>query len=75
MCIVSSVPIEPFNDIKIAVAVSMLGSELSEMYAKVLRVSPLDTDCECRVEFTSIDEKASVTIKEFVDGIVELSWY
>jgi adenylate cyclase len=75
MYIVSPVPIEPFSDIKVALAVSMLGAELSEMYAKVLRVSTLNNGYECRVEFTSIDEKASLTIKEFVDGIVELNRY
>ncbi|OGA32257.1 MAG: hypothetical protein A3F75_10370 [Betaproteobacteria bacterium RIFCSPLOWO2_12_FULL_64_23] len=73
MYVVSPVPIEPFSDIKIALSMSLLGPDLSAIYAKVLRVSPVDDSCECRVEFTSIDENASLAIKEFVDGIVELN--
>jgi adenylate cyclase len=73
MYIVSPVPIEPYSDIKIALSVSLLGSEMSEIYAKVLRVSPVNESHECRVELTSIDEEASLTIKEFVDGIIELN--
>jgi adenylate cyclase len=73
MRIVSPVAIEPFGDIKIALSLSLLGSDLSEIYAKVMQVTPAGGDHECRVEFTSIDAKASSTIKEFVDGIVELN--
>ena len=73
MRIVSPVAIEPFGDIKIALSLSLLGSELSEIYAKVLHVSPSGDGHVCRVEFTSIDAKAGSTIKEFVDGIVELN--
>ena len=73
MYIVSPVQIEPFTDIKIALSMSLLGSELSEIYAKVLRSSSVNENHECRVEFTFIDEKSSLTIKEFVDDIVELN--
>jgi len=73
MRIVSPVAIEPFGDIKIALSLSLLGSELSEIYAKVMHVSPSGDGQVCRVEFTSIDAKAGSTIKEFVDGIVELN--
>lgn len=73
MYIVSPVMIEPFSDIKIALSLSLLSSDLTAIYAKVLRVSPVNEGHECRVEFTSIDAKASLTIKEFVDGIVELN--
>ena len=71
--LVGPVPVEPFGDIKITVSLSLLSSELSEIYAKVMHVSPIEDNHECRVEFTSIDVKASMTIKEFVDGIVELN--
>jgi len=71
--IVSPVPIEPYSDITIALSVSLLGSELAEIYAKVLRVSLVSEGYECRVEFTSVDARARLAIKEFVDGIVELN--
>lgn len=73
MYIVSPVPIEPFCDIKIALSMSFLGSQLTEIYAKVLRVAEVDEGYECRIEFTSIDTQATLIIKEFVDGIVELN--
>lgn len=73
MSIVSPVPIEPFSDIKIVLSVSLLGSSLSEIYAKVLRVSGLTVGFECRVEFTSIEAGAALVLKEFVDGIVEMN--
>ncbi|MBE0620516.1 MAG: PilZ domain-containing protein [Burkholderiales bacterium] len=71
MRIASPVPIEPFCDIKIALSLSMPGSDLSEIYAKVLRVSPAGASYECSVEFTYIDAKASLAIKGFVDSMVE----
>ena len=71
MHIASPVPIEPFDDIKLAISLSPPGSTLSDIYAKVLRVFPIDGGYECSVEFTHIDADASLAIKEFIDGIVE----
>lgn len=73
MYIVSPVPVEPFSDIKIGLSLSFFGSALTEIYAKVLRVSMVNQGYECRVEFTSIDANVALVIKEFVDGIVELN--
>ena len=73
MYIVCPVPIEPFSDIKMALSLGLLSTEMSEIYAKVLRVSAVNQDYECRVEFTSIDTEATLAIKEFVDGIVEIN--
>ena len=71
MRIASPVPIEPFDDIKIALSLSPPDSTLSEIYAKVLRVFPVDGGYECNVEFTYIDAAASLAIKEFIDGVLE----
>lgn len=71
--IVSPVALEVFSDIKIALYLSFMGSQFTEIYAKVLRVAPVETGFECRIEFTSIDPQATLAIKEFVDGIVELN--
>lgn len=73
MSIVSPVALEAFSDIKLALSVALLGPSLSEIYAKVLRVSVLPEGFECRVEFTSIDSGAALVLKEFVDGIVEMN--
>ncbi len=71
MRFVSPVPIDPFGDIKIALSLSALGPELSEIYAKVLRVAGVEAGYECSVEFTYIDARASLAIKDFIDAIVE----
>ncbi len=73
MYIVTPVAMEAFDDIKITLSVSFMGSELAEIYAKILRVSEVSEGYECRVEFTSIDARAALALKEFVDGIVEVN--
>ena len=73
MSVVGSAVLDPFDDIKIAISLSLMGRELTEIYAKVLRVSEVDGEYRFPVEFTSIDIKAQQAIKEFVDAIVELS--
>ena len=73
MQLLSPVPLEPFSDIKIALSLSLVEPDLSEIYAKVLRVSPVNGAYKCSVEFTYIDAKASLMIKQFIDGIVELN--
>ena len=73
MYIISPVAIEAFGDIKIALSLSFLGSDLTEIYAKVLRVAQVADGYECRVEFTAINPEAALAIKEFVDGIVEIN--
>ena len=73
MYILSPVGIEPFSDIQITLSLSMLGAQVTEIYAKVLRSAHVEDVFECRVEFTSIDATAALAIKEFVDGIVEMN--
>ena len=73
MYVVSPEPLQPMDDIKIGLALSMMGRELTEIYAKVLRVSEVNGSYRCPVEFTSIEPKAAQAIKEFVDGIVEFN--
>lgn len=72
MRLISPIPIEPFSNIKITLFMSILNSDMTEIYAKVLRVENVNGAQECRIEFTSIDAKAALIIKEFVDGIIEL---
>lgn len=73
MFVRSPVALQPLDDIKIALSLSLMGHELTDIYAKVLRVVETDTGFGCPVEFTSIESKAQQSIKEFVDSIVELN--
>jgi adenylate cyclase len=75
MFVISPVGLEPFHDIKVALSLSLMGRELTEIYAKVLRVSEVNGEYKCPVEFTSIEPKAQQAIKEFVDSIVEFNRY
>lgn len=73
MFVVSPVLLAPYDDIKITLSLSLMGRELTEIYAKVLRVTEVGGAYKCPVEFTSIDAKAALAIKEFVDSIVEFN--
>lgn len=73
MYIVSPTEVEPFTDILIEMSMSVLDVELTEIYAKVLRVAKVGESFEYRIEFTSIAPHVSAVIKEHVDSIVELS--
>lgn len=73
MFVRSRVALQPLDDICFALSLSMMGRELTEIYAKVLRVVALDGgEFGYPVEFTAIEPKAQQSIKVFVDGIVEL---
>ena len=73
MFVHSATALQALDDICFAFSLSLMGRELTEIYAKVLRVVPLpDGGFGYPVEFTSIESKAQQSIKEFVDGIVEL---
>ena len=71
MFVVSPVELEPFDDIKMSLSLSLMGRELTEIYAKVLRVTKIDGEYKFPVEFTSIEAKAQQAIKEYVDSIVQ----
>ncbi|MDD5180694.1 MAG: adenylate/guanylate cyclase domain-containing protein [Gallionellaceae bacterium] len=73
MHMVSHEPIEAFSNIKIALSMSLMDPELTEIYAKVLSVSIVNDAYDCRVEFTYLDPKAHQIINEFVDGIIEMN--
>jgi len=68
---ISPVEVEPHEDIKISLSLSLMGHDTTEIYAKVLRVNPFKDHYECHIEFTHIDDAAQQAIKEFVDHEVE----
>lgn len=73
MSVASTEGMTPFVDIKMALSLTLLGRDLTEIYAKVLRVALTDGEYRFPVEFTAIDPAGQKAIKEFVDGIVELN--
>jgi adenylate cyclase len=74
ICIVSNVPIESHSNVKISLSVSSLTPDITDIYAKVLRVTTAKNKCEFTIEFTHIDKKSFLVIKEFIDRLVELKW-
>ena len=72
MNIVSNAFMEPFSDIKMMLATSLLAHEHAEVYARILRRTSLGDEFQYRVEFTSIDSRAEQALREFVDRLVEI---
>jgi adenylate cyclase len=68
----ASEPIEVMTDIKFSMAVSLLGGEVEDIYAKVTSVREMDDGLfGFGLEFTSVDPKGRQAIKNFVDPILE----
>lgn len=61
------VPVPANTEIKFSIALSLLHPEISDIYARVLRMSDSMQDCECSIEFTSIDDAGQRAIRQFVD--------
>ena len=72
MYVHSAVELAQFSDIKMVLSVSLLVQEQSDVYGKVLRVTPVADGYEYRIEFTSIEAQAQQALKEFVDRLVEI---
>jgi adenylate cyclase len=72
MYFISPVLIEAFSDVSIKLSHASMGLEETQVYAKVMRVWPMDSGCGCHVEFTAIDAAAASAIKRFVDAMVEI---
>ncbi len=68
----SATHVPQFSDIKMGLSLSLLTQEQADIYGKILRVSESAEGYEYRVEFTSVDEEAQRTLKEFVDRLVEI---
>lgn len=63
--------LEPYTDIKISMALSLLGGETRDIYAKIMNVRKMTEGYGCGIEFTSIDEESQQSVKEFIDRIIE----
>jgi adenylate cyclase len=62
------VPVD--SEMKFSLSLSMLSPEVTDIYARVLRVAELPDDYECSLEFTTIDDIGQNVVREFVDRAV-----
>jgi hypothetical protein len=63
-------PVPADTEIKFSVALSLLGAETHDIYARVLRVRESTQEYECSIEFTSIDPEGQLAVRQFVDRAV-----
>lgn len=70
LLMVSPLALEPYSEIKIVVSLQLLGSETTDIYARVIKVECAEPGILCSLEFTSMDMAGQQTIKRFVDDLV-----
>jgi adenylate cyclase len=64
----SPVLLEPFSEIKIQVSLQLLGTQSTDIYARVIKAEQAEGGVLCSLEFTSMDTSGQQTIKQFVDN-------
>lgn len=62
---------KPFTDIKFSLSLSLIGGKNRDIYAKIKSVRKFPDGYGCGVEFTSLDEESQLSIKDFIDTIIE----
>lgn len=60
-------PVPANTEMRFSVALSLLGSEIHDIYARVLSVRESAQHYECSIEFTSIDPAGQQAVRQFVD--------
>ncbi len=69
----TSLPLQPMEEVRIGLSLSLMSSQSSELYARVLRVNETAGQFECQMEFTFIEDSARRELKAYIDQIVETS--
>lgn len=64
----SPITLEPFSEIKMAVSLQLLGTDTTDIYARVVKLDKDEGGVLCGLEFTSIDAAGQQAIKQFVDN-------
>ena len=64
----SPIELEPLSEIKMAVSLQLLGTDTTDIYARVVKVDKAEDGILCGLEFTSIDDVGQQAIKQFVDN-------
>jgi adenylate cyclase len=70
MLALSPIYLEPFTEIRMAMATCLLGEDSTDIYARILQCERADNYFRCSMEFTSINELGQSVIKSFVDRLV-----
>ena len=63
-------PVHANTEIKFSMALSLLTPEVTDIYARVLRVAESAHKYECSLEFTTIDEAGQKAVRQFVDRAI-----
>jgi len=63
-------PVPVNAELRFSVALSLLSPELTDIYARVLRVAASSDGYDCSLEFTSIDDAGQQAVRQFVDRAV-----
>jgi adenylate cyclase len=64
------VPLVAHTEIKIEMSLQLLGTQTTDVYARVVNAERVGDSFQCSLEFTSIDMAGQQTIKRFVDNMV-----
>lgn len=64
----SPLPLGLFSEVKMQVSLQLLGSDTTDIYARVLKCEPGEEGVLCSLEFTSMDMAGQQSIKRFVDN-------
>ncbi len=70
LLITTPVPLVPNTEIKIEMSLQLLGTQTTDIYARVVNAEREGDNFQCSLEFTSIDMAGQQTIKQFVDNMV-----
>jgi adenylate cyclase len=65
------IALESFSEIKIEVSLQLLGSDTTDIYARVINTERVEQGILCSLEFTSMDVVGQHTIKGFVDNHIQ----
>ena len=64
----SPIALESLSELKMEVSLQLLGTDTTDIYARVVKIDQHQDGVLCGLEFTSIDAVAQQTIKQFVDN-------
>jgi adenylate cyclase len=70
LLMITAIALEPFSEIKMQVSLQLLGSETTDIYARVIKSERKEHGYLCSLEFTSMEMAGQQTIKRFVDDQV-----
>ncbi|HUH38579.1 MAG TPA: adenylate/guanylate cyclase domain-containing protein [Spongiibacteraceae bacterium] len=70
LLMVSPTPLMPFDELRIALAVQMLGGQTTDLIARVVKAERDTHGYRCSLEFTALDMAGQQTIRRFVDSLM-----